>query len=683
MAGGLASLKKVRIPKVPGLLQGSHPIVRNEAMAVALGKALFWDVTLGNDGMACASCHFEAGADPRLTNQLGRPQAVEQLLRDSSFGPMASGRKGTVNQRPLPEDFPYTQFEDPLDNLSPLKFQTDNVMGSAGTFHRQFLGPGDGFLVDDCRPDFKTEFQFGGRLSRQVGYRNTPTVINAVFNYRLFWDGRANHFFNGESPWGPKDPSAGVWVADGRGGLIKRRILLDNAALASQAVAPILNAEEMACEGRTLADVARKVLPRRALERQTVAADDSVLQALRAVDGQGLSLSYADLIKAAFDERYWGVDAQGLPGGQSQMAANFAFFFGLAVQLYETTLVSDQSPFDSPPDATGYPRDLNPAQRRGQALFVAKLCHTCHAGPTFSLAAHPKVSSPDLNPNRPKFVDRMVINGVVPGLPAKESVTFTLFDRGFANTSVVPAEFDEGLGGADPFGHPYAFSGQYLEVLLGREAAMADPIPVYACDFLNPFTQDYRPEELVDDPNVKAPSRCRKTRGMAKVPRPAVLEAEREKPGAGRALTMVRGAFKIPTLRNIELTGPYMHTGGMKSLSEVLDFYNRAGNVSNESHFATLVVTLGLSPGDRADLIEFLKSLTDERVRSEQPPFDHPSLEVPEGSDEVGSDWPLLAKDRIRHVPAVGRTGRPQALGPLKPFDLRLEEAQNQRLSGE
>ena len=40
-------------------------------MARALGKALFWDMQVGSDGVqACASCHFRAGADPRSKNQV-------------------------------------------------------------------------------------------------------------------------------------------------------------------------------------------------------------------------------------------------------------------------------------------------------------------------------------------------------------------------------------------------------------------------------------------------------------------------------------------------------------------------------------------------------------------------------------------------------------------------------------
>src|SRR3954447_13877920 len=62
----LAPLSTVPVPPVPGINQ----YVANRASAVALGKALFWDMQTGSDGVqACASCHFNAGADSRSKNQ--------------------------------------------------------------------------------------------------------------------------------------------------------------------------------------------------------------------------------------------------------------------------------------------------------------------------------------------------------------------------------------------------------------------------------------------------------------------------------------------------------------------------------------------------------------------------------------------------------------------------------------
>ena len=60
-------LRAVAVPTPPNL----DEFVRDPAMARALGKALFWDMQVGSDGVqACASCHFRAGADPRSKNQV-------------------------------------------------------------------------------------------------------------------------------------------------------------------------------------------------------------------------------------------------------------------------------------------------------------------------------------------------------------------------------------------------------------------------------------------------------------------------------------------------------------------------------------------------------------------------------------------------------------------------------------
>src|SRR5881397_3030655 len=62
-------LKSVSVPK-PDLTA----YVQDEKLLVVLGKALFWDMQVGSDGrVACASCHFHAGADHRVQNQLSNP----------------------------------------------------------------------------------------------------------------------------------------------------------------------------------------------------------------------------------------------------------------------------------------------------------------------------------------------------------------------------------------------------------------------------------------------------------------------------------------------------------------------------------------------------------------------------------------------------------------------------------
>jgi len=69
------------------------------------------------------------------------------------------------------------------------------------------------------------------------------------------------------------------------------------------------------------------------------------------------------------------------------------------------------------------------------------------------------------------------------------------------------------------------------------------------------------------------------------------------------------GKFKIPTLRNIELTAPYMHNGGLKTLYEVVEHYNSGGK--NHPNKSQKIEALQLSTEEKANLVAFLKTLTD------------------------------------------------------------------------
>jgi cytochrome c peroxidase len=73
-------------------------------------------------------------------------------------------------------------------------------------------------------------------------------------------------------------------------------------------------------------------------------------------------------------------------------------------------------------------------------------------------------------------------------------------------------------------------------------------------------------------------------------------------------------AHKIPTVRNIALTAPYMHNGSLKDLETVMDFYNRGGGVGMGLHIDNQTlsdVPLNLSQNEIQDIIAFMKSLTD------------------------------------------------------------------------
>ncbi len=87
-----------------------------------------------------------------------------------------------------------------------------------------------------------------------------------------------------------------------------------------------------------------------------------------------------------------------------------------------------------------------------------------------------------------------------------------------------------------------------------------------------------------------------------------------------------RGKFRTPTLRNVELTAPYMHNGVYATLEEVIDHYDFkvanfdgpglgfepeiTDNMANELNMGTYMV-LGLSLQDRTDLVNFMLTLTD------------------------------------------------------------------------
>jgi cytochrome c peroxidase len=78
-----------------------------------------------------------------------------------------------------------------------------------------------------------------------------------------------------------------------------------------------------------------------------------------------------------------------------------------------------------------------------------------------------------------------------------------------------------------------------------------------------------------------------------------------------------RGAFKTPTLRNVELTAPYTHNGVFRSLEEVIEFYDEGGGeASNKSD---LMLKLELTKQEKSDLLAFLKSLTGQQPRVELP----------------------------------------------------------------
>jgi len=95
------------------------------------------------------------------------------------------------------------------------------------------------------------------------------------------------------------------------------------------------------------------------------------------------------------------------------------------------------------------------------------------------------------------------------------------------------------------------------------------------------------------------------------------------------------GKFRIPTLRNIAVTAPYMHDGSIATLEEVLDHYVAGGRAPNPRQSKS-IEPLKLSATDRRDLIAFLESLTDRQA-----------LEDP----RWGNPWTTRDERRTAHSP--------------------------------
>ena len=643
----LASLKTVQVPPVLGL----DAFIRDKPAAIALGKALFWEAKAGSDGLACASCHFAAGADNRMKNQLSpgllagdhvfnrnasRAQRnARQIDAETRFAPRelkrtATGRGGP-NYTLKKSDFPFHRLADPLDRDSAVVFSSNDVVSSQGTFSGEFAELGTGG-TEKCAPRALDEFNVGGVLTRRVEPRNTPTVINAVFNHRNFWDGRANNVFNGVNPFGDRDPDARVFDLLSSGKVVPVRISLPNASLASQAVGPALSDFEMSCSAKSFSDIGRKLLPLMALSGQTVHAEDSVLGRLIAKGGKGLKSTYADMVRQAFHPRWWN-GAEKLDG-YSHMEANFSLFWGLAIMLYESTLISDEAPIDRFVGWAGTPPDLKALgeqEIRGLRLFRGKaMCVSCHRGAELTSAATGLQRSEETN-----LTEQMFVGGGDLGL----------YDNGYYNIGVRPAMEDLGVGAEDPFGNPLSFSRQFLGFLAGKDA---------------PDTYQVRPCLFSVRTDAKE---CWTT------------------PDPERTRTGVDGAFKTPTLRNVALTRPYFHNGSRLTLEQVVEFYNRGGDRRGPDGNDTSGYTSPKAPGgggsnrhpnirplnlsrqEQADLVAFLRNgLTDPRVACDRAPFDHPSLQLTNGhagdaAKVLSGSVRELAKDVYLALPAVGAKG--------------------------
>ena len=373
---GPGNLREIAVPEPTDL--GRY--VRDREAAIALGKALFWDMQVGSDGVqSCASCHFRAGADPRSINQLN-PGGNDNPDLTIDLGP---------NHQLRASDFPLHKVADPTDRHSQVLRDNDDVVSSQGVHLTQFVSAERGAIKDVTVPVADPVFNIDGVNTRRAEPRNTPTMINAAFNFNSFWDRRARNQFNGVSVHGAGDAAARVLRATGLNHIAPVVVRIDNASLASQAVGPPLSDREMGSLGRTFLDVGKRLASAKPLRLQKVAEDDSVLWPyVDKHDERGLNTTYRKLIETAFKPDWWrsNLIVVVAPNGSLSFAPrpkrelrdneytmteyNFSLFFGLSVQLYEMTLISDDAPIDR--HFRGNPNALTARELRGMDVFTGE-----------------------------------------------------------------------------------------------------------------------------------------------------------------------------------------------------------------------------------------------------------------------------------------------------------------------
>jgi cytochrome c peroxidase len=101
---------------------------------------------------------------------------------------------------------------------------------------------------------------------------------------------------------------------------------------------------------------------------------------------------------------------------------------------------------------------------------------------------------------------------------------------------------------------------------------------------------------------------------------------DRAQPDLGRYLVTHReedkGAFKTPTLREVEFTAPYMHDGSLKTLEDVVEHYDKGGIKNPQLN--QRIKPLHLTAGEKRDLVAFMRALSGEGWQQIKPPGELP-----------------------------------------------------------
>lgn len=305
-----------------------------------------------------------------------------------------------------------------------------------------------------------------------------------------------------------------------------------------------------------------------------------------------------------------------------------ALFFGLAVQNYQETLITDNTWFDRWMRNGKFKKGFRKPELKGLNVFVNKdKCINCHGGPELTNAS---VRNEQAGRNgRPDNIIEPIIMG---------NNNFAIYDNGFYNISVTPTFEDVGRGGRGPTGAPLSSSRLFEE-----NNIMQIPFPILGGDKIPAFTED-EGEMVCNDTSGN---------GFCDFDEPLKRRFQR---------VAVDGAMKTPGLRMVDKTGPYWHNGAAATLRQVVEFYDNGGNFCrpNIDNLDPDIQPLELTEDEKHQLVRFLISLNDERAIFEKKMFDHPSLEVADSGRRNGATI---------KIPAVGKNGRkPLGLPPLGSF---------------
>lgn len=196
----------------------------------------------------------------------------------------------------------------------------------------------------------------------------------------------------------------------------------------------------------------------------------------------------------------------------------------------------------------------------------------------------------------------------------------TLFQNAFGNSTVTSDKISKAL--SQYVRSIVSYQSKYDD---GRQAFAANVAPGGGTDFANFTTEENRGKQLFFSPQL-ACATCHGTETFtAANAKNNGLDATTTDAGVG-AITgnpNQNGLFKVNSLKNIELTSPYMHDGRFATLEQVVEQYN-SGVKANPNLDPVLKDPQGnprrlnLSVADKASLVAFLKTLTDRKLCSDE-----------------------------------------------------------------